>query len=152
MFHMSHVTCHMSCVIYHMSHVTIFFLLPYKVVKLIAGGSVICYLSKNKTWCSVNLLLILYKKDRVGPIDNRPSTNYLKKNHFRCDTWRATCGMWGGGLNILWKCLLPSSFGLGLKASWRFGGKAYITSGLLNDLDGVARFVTDPPLASFTTL
>ena len=38
------------------------------------------------------------KLDKVGPLDNRPSTeklhHFVKKNYMTCDMWHMTCVMW----------------------------------------------------------
>ena len=85
----------------------------------------------------------------VGLVDNRPSTDKFhhiaKKNvtcytwhvthvthdtrHITCDTWHMTCDVWHvthdrwGEVNLLLKCQLPSSYGLGVKVFWRYLGK-----------------------------
>ena len=82
------------------------------------------------------------KLDRVGPVDNRPSTDKLyhyvwrKKSdmwhmtrdmwHMTCDMWHMTCDMlWG--VNILSKFQLPSSHCLWFMILWRSGGKGWMT-------------------------
>ena len=70
----------------------------------------IIYFNIFKEWS------ISWKLDRVGTIDNRPSTNKLqqfkkkreKKGHVTHDMWHMTADMLLG-VNILSKCLLPSS-------------------------------------------
>ena len=48
------------------------------------------------------------KPDRVGPVDNRPSTDKL--NHFvkkkKCDLWHMTCGLWVCATFDVYKVLL----------------------------------------------
>ena len=76
------------------------------------------------------------KLDGVGPVDNRPSTDYLhqfvkkrkkrkKMWHMTRDTWHMThdtyCEM-----NILSKCQLSGPHSLGVMMFWRFGGKASV--------------------------
>ena len=46
--------------------------------------------------------------------------------HMTCDTWHMTCDTWWG-VNILSKCQLPNSNGLGFMMSWRLGGKESLT-------------------------
>ena len=83
------------------------------------------------------------KLDRVGPVDNRPSTDkHHHKNkqtkkqnkkhvthdmyHVTCDTWPVTCDMlWG--VNNLSKFQLPSSYCLWFMILWRSGGKGSST-------------------------
>ena len=78
--------------------------------------------------------------DGVGPVDNRPSTDNLyhfvqKKNcdmwHVTRDTWHVTYDMFGG-VNILSKFQLPSSYRLGFMMLWRSGGKGCMNE-LMND-------------------
>ena len=82
--------------------------------------------------------------DGVGPVDNRPSTDKLhhfvqkrkEKWHATCDMWHVTRDMWHvtcdtwhmkcdtfGGVNILSKFQLPSSYCLWFMILWRSGGK-----------------------------
>ena len=87
-----------------------------------------------------------YKKkiDGVGPFDKRPSTDKLhhfvrKKERKKSDIWHVTCDMlqvtrdrWHvtrnmfGGVNILSKFRLPSSYCLWLMILWRSGGKGWL--------------------------
>ena len=81
------------------------------------------------------------KLDGVGPVDNRPSTNKLhhfvqKKNymwHVTRDMWHMTRDTWHmtrdtfGGLNILSKFQLPSSYRLWYMILSRSGGKGWVT-------------------------
>ena len=84
-------------------------------------------------WLSYTLPL----KDGVGPVDIRHTTDSLyhiittKTKFKKCDmwyvkrdTWHVTCDMWWK-LNIFSKFVVPSSYGLGTKAIWRFKGKGY---------------------------
>ena len=76
-------------------------------------------------------LLIL---DGVGPVDNRPSTDELhhfvrkkeKMWHVTRDMWHVTHDMFGG-VNILSKFQLPSSYCLWFMLLWRSGGKGWLT-------------------------
>ena len=79
------------------------------------------------------------KLDRVGPVDNRPSTNklhHLVKKNVTCDIWHVTCDTWHmtrdmrhvtcdmlWAVNLLSKFQLPSSSGLWVMIFWRLGGK-----------------------------
>ena len=83
----------------------------------------------------------LTKLDRVGPVNNRPSTDKVptlsekkrrKKIHVTHDMWHVTrdthvtCDMlWG--VNILSKFQLPSSYCLWFMILWRSGGKGWRT-------------------------
>ena len=78
-----------------------------------------------------NPSMLLQKTRRVGPIDNRPSTNklhhfvWIKKNlrHVTSDMWNMTCDM-------LWKVNILSKFQLPrfvIYDIWRFGGKGSLT-------------------------
>ena len=84
----------------------------------------------------------LKELDRVGPVNNRPSTNklyhFVKKNknkktwhvtrdmsHVTRDTWHMTCDMFWG-VNILSKAQPPSSYGLWVMILWRSGGKGWL--------------------------
>ena len=97
---------------------------------------------------------MIKKLDGVGPVDNRPST--AKLHHFvrkkeetkivTCDTWHVTCDMWHvthdtwhvtsdtwhmtcdmfGGVNVLSKFQLPSSYCLWSMILWRSGGKGWM--------------------------
>ena len=94
----------------------------------------------------------IVKPDRVGPVDNTPSTkklhNFVKKKrekkkkmwhvtrdtwHMTCDMWHVTCDTWHmtcymfGGVNILSKFQLPSSYCLLFMILWRSGGKGWLT-------------------------
>ena len=104
----------------------------------------------------LHLLPIPRKPDRISPVDNRTSTKKRKKKrekerkkkkkwpvtrymwhvtrymwHITCDTWHVTCDTWWV-VNILSKCQIPSSYALGVKVFWRFGGKGWPTN-LIND-------------------
>ena len=80
------------------------------------------------------------------PVDPPPinfTTLSEKKNydcdtwHVICDTWHVTCDPWhvtrdiwhigGGGINILSKFQLLSSYCLWLMILWRYGGKGSLT-------------------------
>ena len=88
------------------------------------------------------LFQIVIKLDRVGPVDNRPSTDELhnffqkKCERKKCDAWHVTHGMWHViydmghvvGVIILSKLLLPSSWGLWFMMFWRFCNKSWPTS------------------------
>ena len=90
--------------------------------------------------------------DGVGPVDNRPSTNnlhhFVKKKKMTCDTWHVTrdkwhvtrdtwhithdtwhvtCDTFGGGVNVLSKFQLPSSYYLWFMILRRSGGKGWLT-------------------------
>ena len=91
--------------------------------------------------------LVKPKLDGVGPVDNRPSTDYfphLFKNktkiwhvtgdmwqvthdmwHVTCDTWHVPCDTWWG-VNILSKFQLSSSYGLGKTVYWRYFHKGWL--------------------------
>ena len=81
---------------------------------------------------------VIPKLDGVGPVDNTPYTNKLdhfvqkKMWHVTCDMWHLTCDTWHmtcdllGGVNILSKFQLPSSFCLWSMILWRFGGKGWL--------------------------
>ena len=98
--------------------------------------------------------LMLVKLDGVGPVDNRPSTfklhHFVQKKkkkeeeekiwhltfdmwHVTCNTWHVTHDMWHmtrdmfGGVNILSKFQLPSSYGLWFMILWRSGGKGWLS-------------------------
>ena len=89
-------------------------------------------------------IMMMIKLDRVGPFDNRPSTNKLhhfvrkkerKKSdmwHVTRDTWYVTRDTWHmtrdtfRGVNILTKYQLPSSYHLWFMIFWRSGGKGWI--------------------------
>ena len=45
--------------------------------------------------------------------------------HMTCDIWHMTCDTWWGEI-ILLKVHLPSCYGLGVKAFWRFWGKGWL--------------------------
>ena len=108
----------------------------------------------------------MYKLDGVGPVDNRPSTDkvyhFSKKNkknktcdtwHVTCDTWHVTHDMWYvthdtfGGVNILSKFQLPSSYCLWFTILWRSGGKGWLTQ-LMNQLM-TALFIEQPRLLTY---
>ena len=88
------------------------------------------------------LCILLKKLDGVSFVDNRPSTDYFrhfvkKKWHITRDTWHMTCDTWhvthgGGGVNILSKFQLPSSYRLGFMMLWRLGGNRSLNQ-LMND-------------------
>ena len=75
-------------------------------------------------------------------VDNRPSTDKLyhlvrkKKKIVTCDTWHVTRDTWHdtwhmtcdmfGGVNILSKFQLPSSYGLWFMILWISGGKGWL--------------------------
>ena len=88
------------------------------------------------------------KLDGVDPVDNRPSTDKLhhfvqkrrKKWHVTRDMWHMTRDMWQvtgdtwhmtrdmfGGVNILSKFQLPSSYHLLFMILRRSGGKGWVT-------------------------
>ena len=85
------------------------------------------------------------KLDGVGPVDNRPSTDklhhivkkkkmwYLTRDtrHMTHDTWHMTHDMFGG-VDILSKFQLPSSYCLWFMILWRSGGKGWLTD-LISD-------------------
>ena len=91
------------------------------------------------------------KLDGVGPVDNRPSTDKLhqivrkkrrrKKRrkklwHVTHDMWHVTCDTWHvthdtlGGMNILSKFQLPSSYCLFFMILWRYWGKGWLTESM----------------------
>ena len=80
------------------------------------------------------------KLDGVGPVDNRPFTNKLhhfvpkKKKKMTWDMWHVKRDKFGG-VNILSKFQLPSSYRLGFMILWRSGGKGWITQSV-NELRG----------------
>ena len=104
-------------------------------------------------------MLFVKKLDKVGPVDNRPSTNkfhnFVKKKkmkigHMTHDMWHVTCGTWHMTCDMLFR--LPSSYALWFMISWRLGGKgsrsyqmndggdcrtAPATPGLLKQLDAL---------------
>ena len=86
------------------------------------------------------------KLDGVGPLDSRPSANkpsadklhqIVKKKsdiwHMTCDTWHVTHDTWHvtrdtlGGMNILSKFQLPSSYRLWFMILWKYWGKGSLT-------------------------
>ena len=74
----------------------------------------------NKCWSSsaVNSRTVVTAKlDGVGPNDNRPSPN--RWHMTKCDTY--------SDVNILSKFQVPSSYSLGVKVSWKFGGKGWVS-------------------------
>ena len=93
----------------------------------------------------VKVFVYSFKLDRVGPVNKRPSTDRLhhfvrkKINKINCDmwhvtpntwhvthdTWHVTCDMFGG-VNILLKFQLPSSFCLWFMILWRSKEKALL--------------------------
>ena len=52
----------------------------------------------STTFPSITTLVLVWKLDGVGLVDNRPSTDKLqhivKKKIVTCDTWHVTCDMW----------------------------------------------------------
>ena len=105
--------------------VLIFYLHSYQLIK--------------KTWNIFPVKLqFLWKLDGVGPVDNRPSTNklqhFVKKKmwHVTCDMWHVTCDTWHvtrdtfGGVDILSKFQLSSSYRLWFMILWRSGGKGSV--------------------------
>ena len=128
----------------------------FKVVKLLLMHSVLPLWPPGTLCRDVDIL----KLDGVGPIDNRPSTDKLhhfvqkkrrkrkrrkKMWHVTCDAWHVTRDMWHvtrdmwhvtcdtfGGVNILSKFQLPSSYCLWFMMLWRSGGKGWVTE-LMND-------------------
>ena len=103
------------------------------------------WLFKNRFSCKV----VNSKLDRVGPVDNRPSTNklhhFVKKKsdmqHVTHDMWhmthdmqRVTCDM-VRGVNILSKFQPRSSSGLWLMIFWRLGGKGWLTQWINDEAD-----------------
>ena len=104
------------------------------------------YCSLFKIWKSSCVI----KLDRVGPVDNRPSTDklhhFVKKTKQKinkkltCDTWHVTCDMWHvtrdtfGVVNILSKFQLPNSYRLWFMILWRSGEeKAYGLTDWINE-------------------
>ena len=108
----------------------------------------------------LSCFVFLSKLDGVGPVDNRPSTDKLhhfaqkkkrkkkkKKNmwhvtrdtwHVTHNTWHVTCDTWHvtrdtfGGVNILSKFQLSSSYRLWFMILWRSGGKGWLAE-LINE-------------------
>ena len=84
-----------------------------------------------------------------------------KKWHVTCDTWHVTCDMWPvthdmwhvtrdtfGGVSILSKFQLPSSYRLWFMILWRSGGKGWLNE-LMNEwinqlINDEAVYRTDP--------
>ena len=92
-------------------------------------------------------LQLRFKLDRVSPVNNKSSTNKLhhfvqkkkkrkKKWHVTCDMWHVTRDTWHviratfGGVNILSKFQLPSSYRLWFMILWRSGGKGWLTESM----------------------
>ena len=111
----------------------------------------------------IKLQPCIRKLDGVGPVDNRPSTNKLhhfiqkKKNKKKCDIWHVTCDMWHvtrdtwhvtrdtfGGVNILSKFQLPSSYRLWFMILWRCGGKGWIAEWMNEWMNDEAVYRTAP--------
>ena len=66
--------------------------------------------------------------DGVGPVDNRPSTDYLHQfvqKNITCDTWHVTHDTWHVVI-IVSKYQVPSYNGLGSMVYWKFGGKGLV--------------------------
>ena len=96
------------------------------------------YVRNARRKCMLQLLP-QNRLDRTGPVDNRPSTTLSKRRkkmwHVTPDTWQMTHDVWQVthdiwhlvGVNILSKCQLPSSYGLGVMMFQRFGGKGSLT-------------------------
>ena len=104
------------------------------------------YLVYSFYWLNIfgTFPLQINKLDRVGPIDNRPSTDkfhhFVQKKkcdmghmtrdmwHVTCDTWHVTSDMW-----YVWgdehssKFQLPSSYCLWFMILWRSGGKGSLS-------------------------
>ena len=85
------------------------------------------------------------KLDRVGLVDNRPSTNklhqFVKKMtcdmwHVTRDMWHATCDRWHvvGGEHSL-KFQLPRSSSLWFMIFWRVGGKDSLSDWMSDKAD-----------------
>ena len=120
------------------------------------------------------------KLDGVGPVDNRPSTDKLhhfvrkrKKKlwHVTCDTWHVTRDMWHvtrdtwhvthdmwhvtpdtfGGVNILSKFQLPSSYRLWFMILWRSGGKGSLSELINQSMSNEAVYRTAPATPGLLT-
>ena len=105
-----------------------------------------------KIHCSPGMhnVQVITKLDRVGPVDNRPSTDKLhhfvrKKERKKNDMWHVTCDMWHvtrdmshvtrdtwlvWGVNILSKFQLPSFYCLWFMILWRSGGKGWLSEAI----------------------
>ena len=135
----------------------------YKISSLIWGTNCNSFKENNKAYffylCSSSssdlsqargyfINTFVSELDGVGPVDKRPSTDYLhrfeeKKERKKSDIWQVTGDTWQVtrdrwqvtrdmwhvtpdtwcGVNILSKFHLSSSNGLGLMMFWRFWGK-----------------------------
>ena len=108
--HLSRVTCHLSCVTCHMSRVT----------------------------CQMYFFFIQKKKKKKKTCDTWHVTRdmwhvtgdtwHVTRDtwHVTRDRWHLTCDMFGG-VNILSKFQLPSSYRLWFMILWRSGGKGSLT-------------------------
>ena len=104
------------------------------------------------------------KLDGVGPVDNSPPTDklhhfFLKKKklhvtrdmwhvtrdtwHVTRDTWHVTCDTFGG-VKILSKFQLPSSYRLWFMILWRSGGKGSLTDWINQWINDEAVYRTAP--------
>ena len=63
--------------------------------------------------------------------------------HVKCDTWHVTHDRWGE-VNLLSKCQVPCSHGLGVKVFWRIEGKGSVTESFAELITKV--FVEQPRL------
>ena len=88
----------------------------------------------GNSFLQIRPILIILPLDRVGPIDNRPSTILENKNdhdmlHVTLDTWPV------GEVNLLSKYELPSSYGLVLKVFWRNFHTGWLTHWITELMD-----------------
>ena len=74
--------------------------------------------------------------------------------HLTCYTWHMTSDTWwGGGVNILSKCQLPSSYSLGTMMIWMFGEKGSLSelfNEWINDKGVCRTALAAPCLATIT--
>ena len=89
--------------------------------------------SSNHQSISSEQPLVLIKLEGLGPVDNRPFTNWLDNFIKKHTIWQMTNTMWHATcdtclkVNILSKYQLPSSYGLREKVFWRYLHKGSVT-------------------------